>query len=756
MLDVLKKIVQEVSDAKDLASALELIVHNIQRIMQVEVCSVYLFDPRDQRYVLRASEGLNKESINNVRLSYSEGLVGLTVERAEPINLDNASEHKSFKYIKETGEERFRSFMGIPIIHHRKVLGVLVVQQTTPRCFDSNEEAFLVTLSAQLAGVIAHTEATGALGKQKQQNKAANLRFKGLAGSAGVAIGQAVVVTPVANLSSVPDKAAKNIDEEIVNFENALQQVKRDIKIVGCNLAERLRSEEQSLFDVYLNMLDDNLLHTKVINNIVEGNWAQGSLREVITEQVQQFSMMEDPYLRERASDIKDLGRRILSYLQQTTPVSIDFTDNTILIAKELTPAMLGEVPSHKLAGLVSVQGSTNSHVAILARSMGVPAVLGALDLPLVRIDGMELVVDGYSGYIHIQPGEDLLKAYREIVRDEHKQAAELSLLKDLPAETTDGYHLPLWVNTGLIADIARSLQQGAEGIGLYRTEIPFMIREFFPSEKEQMQTYRRQLQAFSPRPVTMRTLDIGGDKALSYFPIKEENPFLGWRGIRVTQDHPEIFLTQIRAMLKANEGYGNLRIMLPMVTDISEVDEANRMIDRAVRELQEEGLQIKRPPVGVMVEVPAAVYQVRRFARRVDFISVGSNDLTQYMLAVDRNNPRVAGLYASFHPAMLKTLLYITTEAHKEDVQVSICGEVASEPGGALLLLAMGYDQLSMNATNLPRIKSAIRSIKKEDAEQLLADVMQMDDAKRIQKLINDRLIALGVSLPTTPVIPV
>ena len=756
MLNVLRKIVQEVSVAPDLEAVLSLIVRRIQRAMVTQVCSVYLYDTSDQCYVLMASEGLNQEAVGSVRLSSAEGLVGMVVERAEPINLENAANHPAFKYVESTGEERFNSFLGVPIIHHRDVLGVLVVQQKKVRRFDESEEAFLVTLSAQLAGAIAHAEATGSLGVMGGQDEVVDLRFEGVAGASGVAIGSATVIAPSADLGSVPDKKAKDVDKEIADFQEALKLVRRDIKVVGRSLAQRLRSEEQALFDVYLRMLDDNALAGEVVARIEQGNWAQGALREVVTEHVRQFSMMDDPYLRERATDIKDLGRRVLAYLQEAAPAVLEFTDATILVADELTPAMLGEVPSEKLVGLVSVHGSSNSHAAILARSMGIPTIMGVVDLPLTRIDGRELILDGYAGRIYVQPGEDLLNAYREIVRGEQEEATELEALKDLPAETTDGFVMPLWVNTALSADVERSLDRGAEGIGLYRTEVPFMIRDFFPSEQDQAETYRKQIEAFAPRPVTMRTLDIGGDKALPYFPIAEENPFLGWRGIRVTLDHPEIFLVQVRAMLKAGEGYDNLRIMLPMVTSVREVEEASKQIDRAVRELQDEGHDIKRPLVGVMVEVPAAVYQVRRFARRVDFISVGSNDLTQYLLAVDRNNPRVAGLYVSYHPAVLKALEYIAREAHKENATVSICGEVASEPGGALLLMAMGYDVLSMNATNLPKVKSAIRSVSRQDADQLLSEVMAMDDADRIQNLINKRLEALGISLPAKPSISI
>ncbi|WP_458576148.1 putative PEP-binding protein [Aliamphritea spongicola] len=271
------------------------------------------------------------------------------------------------------------------------------------------------------------------------------------------------------------------------------------------------------------------------------------------------------------------------------------------------------------------------------------------------------------------------------------------------------------------------------------------MIRDFFPSEQDQTETYRRQLEAFAPRPVTMRTLDVGGDKPLPYFPIEEENPFLGWRGIRITLDHPEIFLVQIRAMLRAAEGLDNLRIMLPMVTSVHEVDEAKSLISQAVSELREEGVKVVQPQIGVMVEVPAAVYQVRRFARRVDFISVGSNDLTQYLLAVDRNNPRVANLYMSYHPAVLRALQFIVQEAHKEEVTVSICGEMAADPGGAVLLMAMGYDMLSMNATNLPRVKYTIRHVTIEQASGLLSTILSMDDADKIHLLIRDTLKKWG-----------
>ncbi len=767
MLSVLRKIVQEVSTAPDLESVLDLIVRRIQRAMRTQVCSIFLFDPVHKRYVLRATQGLNQEAVGKVSLSMTEGIVGQVGQRAEPINLEDASSHPAFHYLQATGEERFHAFLGVPIIHHRAVLGVLVVQQMEHRRFDESEEAFMVTLSAQLAGIIAHAEATGAVnlepvvaGTVTDTETAAPVvhdkRFNGVAAAPGVAIGQVVIATLAAELETVPDKPGRGVERELEDFQAALESVRDDLTTLGNSLAQRLRPEERALFDVYLRMLDDTALRGEIEHRIHQGQWAQGALRDVILTQVQQFSRMEDAYLRERATDVRDLGRRILSYLQESAgPVRIECPDNAILIADELSPAMLGMVPEDKLAGLIAVSGSGNSHAAIMARSIGIPTVMGVVDLPFTRLEGRKVIVDGYSGRVYVNPSDQLVDAFARVIRDEQALAAGLEGLKDLPAETTDGYRMPLWVNTGLVADVTRSLERGAEGIGLYRTEIPFMIRDFFPSEQEQLQSYRNQLEAFAPRPVTMRTLDIGGDKALPYFPIEEDNPFLGWRGIRVTLDHPEIFLVQVRAMLRASEGLNNLRIMLPMVTSIHEVEEALRQIDRAVAELQDEGYEISRPPVGVMVEVPAAVYQVRRFARLVDFISVGSNDLTQYLLAVDRNNPRVAGLYAAYHPAVLRALQYIARETRREGKPVSICGEMAADPGGALLLMAMGYEVLSMNANNLPRVKSAIRGVSLVRAQALLSRVLRMADADEIHQYLRESLKGLGLGQLTRPHLP-
>lgn len=750
---MLRMISQEVNAAKDLPAALAIIVKQVRVAMNSHVCSVYLYESDRDRYLLMATEGLNKRAVGKVSMASNEGLVGLVGSRAETITLEDAMSHPRFLYFPETGEERYASFLGTPIIHHRQVLGVLVVQQKERRQFDEGDEAFLVTMSAQLSGVIAHAEATGSIrGLGKQGKGIQEARFIGVPGAPGAALGTAVVVLPVADLDVVPDKSITNITEQLELFALALESVRADIRRLSARLSDQLRPQERALFDVYLMMLEHTALAGDVIAVIRSGQWAQGALRQVISEHVQRFEHMDDDYLRERASDVKDLGRRLLSYLQQAQQQTFTYPDNTILVSEELSPAMLGEVPAEKLVGLVSVLGSRNSHVAILARAMGIPTVVAAVDLPYTRLDGIELIIDGYHGDVFTNPSALLRQQYAEVVEEERLINKDLDSLRSLPCVTLDGHHLPLWVNTGLLADVKRAQQRGAEGVGLYRSEVAFMGSSRFPSESEQVLMYREQLEAFYPLPVTMRTLDIGGDKPLSYFPIKESNPYLGWRGIRITLDHPEIFLVQVRAMIKASAGLNNLHILLPMISGVHELDDAQHLIHRAWGELINEGVDVQLPQIGVMIEVPSAVYQARELAQMADFFSVGSNDLTQYLLAVDRNNARVAALYDYLHPAVLMALKEVVSAAHAEGKPISICGEMAGDPVAAVLLLAMGFDSLSMNSTHLPKVKWLLRKMTFAHAQELLAEVSLMDNPQLIHSTLNLALGKLGLSKVLNP----
>jgi phosphotransferase system enzyme I (PtsP) len=734
MLNTWRRIVQEVNAAQNLREVLDIATRRTREAIGAEACSIFLVDEERGEYVLMATEGLNKAFINKARLKFGEGLIGLVGERGEPINLEDAPLHSRFRCYPHIGEEHYHAFLGVPLIYYRQLLGVLFVQQREPRKFDDSEESFLLALSMQLATAIAHVPTTGVLWELSDVDIGPKT-FSGLPGGPGIAIGTAVIVYPLADLEAVPDRKISNLEEEVAFFDETVAMTREDIRSLAQSFTLNLPKEEQGIFDAYLRILDSQSFTDKVKAEIQNGIWAQAALKKVIKQYVVQFEAMDDPYLRERAADFKDLGQRILSHLQSTDPKTpFTYPRQTILIGEEVTPSALASLPEDRLVGLVSAKGSNNSHVAILARAMGIPTVMGVNNLPVARLENKELIIDGYYGQVYCSPSPAVREEFERLAREEKELDHELEALRELPAETLDGYSLSLYINTGLISEVGRALGVGAQGVGLYRTEVPFMVRDRFPSEDEQRAIYRQSLQAFAPRPVMMRTLDIGGDKKLSYFPIIEENPFLGWRGIRVTLDHPEIFLVQIRAMLRASQNLGNLHIMLPMVSGIVEVEEAQRLIAQAYSELMEEGEQIKMPSMGIMVEVPSAVYQARELAKRVDFLSVGSNDLIQYLLAVDRNNVRVANLYDGLHPAVLRAMIQVVEGAHQEGKPVCICGEMASDPVAVILLLAMGFDTLSMSATRIPRMKWVIRKFTMARAIRLLDEVLTMDDPIEIR----------------------
>lgn len=754
MLKILKRIVQDVTTASDLTHALSTLVTRVREAISTEAASVYLIDQKHAEYVLIATDGLNKQAENCVRVPLDKGLIGMVGRREEPINIENAHQHLAFHQDALLGEDEFNSFLGVPIIQHRKLYGVLTIQRIEQRCFDDAEEAFLVTLAAQLGGIIAHAEATGELAHLTQvpstkitKAEANQLILNGIGCVPGVAIGSVVVVYPPADIDVVPRRLTDDVEGEIAIFYKALKKARDNMQRLGRRLLTMIDEDEHALFDVYLRILDDDSLGAEVEQEIQrERLTAQAALASVIKHHVQQFESMKDEYLRERASDFRDLGRRVLAELQSSQQEEIIYPKRTVLVGDEITAAVLAEVPAGQLAGIVSAKGSNNSHVTILARALGVPAIMAVRGLQLENLSRRAIVVDGYNGQLIVSPTRTLLAEYKQLAQEEDELNHSLVSLREKPAETTDNYRISLQVNTGLALDSGLSMSVGAEGVGLYRSEIPFMNRDRFPSEDEQYIIYRQLLKAFAPRVVTMRTLDIGGDKVLPYFPIKEDNPYLGWRGIRITLDHPDVFLLQVRAMMRANEDLNNLRIMLPMITSLSEVDEAIQLINQAYLELIEEGIRIEKPPVGVMIEVPSAVYLARALSRRVDFLSVGTNDLTQYLLAVDRNNARVANLYDALHPAMLMALQQIVDGARAGGIEVSVCGEMASDPHAVIILLAMGFNTLSMNSASLPRVKWVVRTFSIAQARRLLADVTKFEHPAEVRAHLQQALIKEGL----------
>ncbi|MES9859963.1 MAG: phosphoenolpyruvate--protein phosphotransferase [Candidatus Thiodiazotropha sp. LLP2] len=745
MLDTLHRIVKEVNAASDLEQALSIIVHQVKRAIDADVCSVYLTDFERRDHVLKATEGLLPGAVGKVRLPYHRGLIGLVCERAEPVNLADAPSHKRYLFTNETGETSYKGFLGVPIIQNRRVLGVLVVRQIEQRSFDDNEVTFLFTLAAQLAGAITHAQASGNLVTQSDLSPPKRF-LQGRPGAPGVSLGTAVVVYPPADLEAVPDKPAKDMEKEEDAFRTAVAAVVQDLMAIEDRFEESLPAEDRALFDAWLMMLGSDSLIGNTIRLIKQGNWAPGALRQTFQEHAKVFENMEDIYLRERASDVLDLGRRILMHLQQKVNLLDEYPENTILVGDEVSAMQLAEVPRERLVGVVSVRGASFSHVAILARALEVPAVMGLSNLPVSRMDGRYLIIEGYLGRVYVSPAPSVVDEYRRLASEDRALFQELQADKDLPCETTDGRRIPLYLNTGLLSELSSHGAVESEGVGLYRTELPFMVRDSFPGEDVQVANYRRVLETFHPRPVTIRTLDIGGDKPLPYFPVVESNPFLGWRGIRISLDHPEIFITQVRAILRAAIGLNNLRLLLPMISHVQEVDDAMLLIQRAHDELLEEGFEVVMPKVGVMIEVPAAVYQVEALAQRIDFLSVGTNDLTQYLLAVDRNNSHVADIYNDLHPAVLRALIQIVNGASEYGKEVSVCGELAGNPAAAVLLLGMGVDSLSMNGGSLLRVKWVLRSFSSARARELLQTALRCEQAGEVTNLLGNALEDMGL----------
>ena len=742
MIHRLQSIVQEVNRAPDIDTALVLITESLIKDLNAQACSIFLAEENNPGVlVLQANSGLNPAIIGKVKRKLGQGLIGTIAERAEAFNLLDAPSHKKFMLAPDSGEVDYPVLLGVPIIAHRDVLGVISVQRAHD-AFNEDEEAYLTTLAAQLATSLERADSKGRVSADTSTHM-----LKGVAGAPGMAIGVAIVLTRGVNFEAVPDKKTDDIDGELESFREAVRKVCAELTEQAEKMRKSLPEEECALFIAYAQMLSGGSLIEDTEQSINAGNWAPSSWRDTIEQHAYVFSQMEDSYLAERANDIRDLGLRVLRKLMLEQSTYIEFPDQTILVGDEVTATDLADVPLDCLSGIVSAHGSSSSHVAILAHALGIPAVMGVPNLPIKQLDGVNLVVDGYNGSAFINPDNSILAEYRQYIKEEAAIEQDLLVLKNQPAVTTDNHPVSLLVNSGLMADFTPSLRSGAEGVGLYRTEIPFQIRDRFPSEEEQYAIYKAVLQTFKGMPVVLRTLDVGGDKPLSYFPIREANPFLGWRGIRITLDHPEIFLTQVRAMIRANIGVNNLEILLPMITGKGELEEALLLINRVRDEIEEEsGKKIWLPKIGAMIEVPSAVYQIEDICSLVDFISIGTNDLTQYLLAVDRNNENVADLYSALHPAVLKALCQIVKGAAISNTPVTVCGELAGDPIGVMALLGMGIDSLSMSVGSLLRAKKVIVSFSHAELSQLLQRALTLSDPHTIREMYAGELNERGL----------
>ncbi|WP_407247094.1 phosphoenolpyruvate--protein phosphotransferase [Klebsiella pneumoniae] len=714
MLTRLREIVEKVASAPRLNEALDILVTDVCQAMETEVCSVYLADNDRRCYYLMATRGLKKPRGRTVALAFDEGLVGLVGRLAEPINLADAQKHPSFKYIPAVKEDRFRAFLGVPIIQRRQLLGVLVVQQRELRQFDESEESFLVTLATQMAAILSQSQLNALFGQYRQT------RIRALPASSGVAIAEGWMDVSLPLMEQVYEASTLDTASERERLTGALEEAANEFRRYSKRYAAGAQKETAAIFDLYSHLLSDARLRRELFAEVDKGAVAEWAVKKIIEKFAEQFAALSDGYLKERAGDLRTLGQRLLFHLDDSIQGPNTWPARIILVADELSATTLAEVPQDRLAGVVVRDGAANSHAAIMVRALGIPTVMGA-DIQPSLLHGHTLIVDGYRGELLVDPEPVLLQEYQRLISEENElsRLAEDDLQR--ASELKSGERVKVMLNAGLSPEHEEKLGSFVDGIGLYRTEIPFMLQSGFPSEEEQVAQYQGMLQMFNSKPVTLRTLDIGADKQLPYMPISEENPCLGWRGIRITLDQPEIFLIQVRAMLRANAATGNLSILLPMVTSLEEVDEARRLIDRASREVEEMiGYAIPRPRLGVMLEVPSMVFMLPQLASRIDFISVGTNDLTQYLLAVDRNNTRVASMYDSLHPAVLRALAMIAHDAERLGIDLRLCGEMAGDPMCVTILIGLGYRHLSMNGRSVARVKYLLRRIDIEEAQEL------------------------------------
>lgn len=750
MLDALRQITQELNQASSLDGALAIVVHRVKEFLAVDVCSVYLVDASGERCILMATDGLDPKAVGRIQFGQCEGLVGLVLESGQSLSLTNAQQHPRFRYCPEYGEEAYHAFLGVPVVHHRRPLGVLSVRQTNDRTFTGVEEAFLLTIAGELAGpsYAATIDATNLTGRDTVHTASI---LTGIKAAPGACIGIAVLPSPAAELENVPDRSVDDPEAEGALFRQAVAEVQLELRASGERMAARMPTEAHAMFQIYTALLDDENMFANTINRIRAGSWAPGALRATIAEHAEAFERMDDPYLTARAEDIRGLGRRVLLRLQSRNAEPRQYPAQCVLVGEEISIARIADVPIEQLVGIVCTRGSAFSHAAILARTLRIPAVMGIGNVSFPQLEGRDLLVDGYQGRVFIEPSAVVRDGFEQLIKYQADLAKDLDTLRDLPAETPDGARVSLQANAGLLSDLVPASHAGAEGIGLFRTEFTFMVRDAFPDEGDQTQIYSNVLAAFAPRPVTMRSLDVGGDKVLPYYPVAEDNSLLGWRGIRLTLDNPGIFLTQLRAMLRANAEHGNLRLLLPMIAACKEVDDTRALVERAYSELVQAGQTARRPPLGVMLEVPSALYQIADLAKRVDFFSIGTNDLTQYLLAVDRNNARIASRFDCLHPAVLRAIDRAVREARECGKPLSICGEMAGEPTSAILLMGMGVDTLSMASPSLPRVKQALRTFTRAHAQELLAAALCADNPGDVHRMLNDAFEQVGLSSPHT-----
>lgn len=691
---------------------LDRIVQLIARGMVAEVCSVYVLRPGDI-LELFATEGLRKDAVHRTRLRLGEGLVGDIAAYARPLALADAQSHPQFAYRPETGEEIFHSLLGVPILRGGRVLGVLIVQNQNERSYAEDEAETLETI----AMVVAELVAGGDLIQQAElaATKAplgAPSRLNGTRLNGGLGFGPALLhrrgATVIQTVSEDPEQELERLTTAVASMRNALDTMlaSYDAETDG---------EHLDILQTYRMIADDRGWSSRIREAVRSGLTAEAAVSKVLNDTRARMQKVNDPYIRERLMDLDDLGYRLLQHLTGESGASAGLggAEGFILIARSMGPAELLDYDRSRLRGLIVEEGSYNSHVAIVARALDIPVVGGVRFVFSQVEEGAPVLVDGDSGVVVIRPGAEFQARVQESIESRARRRDELKAIRHLPAVTRDGTEVSLMINGGLLIDLENLNEIGADGIGLLRTEIAFMLHPTFPNVVEQRKVYSRIFDAAGDLPVVFRTLDIGGDKLLPYFSgTEDENPAMGWRAMRIALDRPGMLCRQLRALIEAASGK-DLRIMFPMVSEVAEFDAARALVDRELDQAQLRGVEMpKTIKIGAMLEVPSLYFQMQSLLERVDFLSVGSNDLLQFLFASDRGNPQVGERYDTLSPALLRMLRDVVRMCEAADVPVSLCGEMAGEPLEAMALLGIGMKQLSMNANAVGRIRMMTRSL--------------------------------------------
>ncbi|MBB4305579.1 phosphotransferase system enzyme I (PtsP) [Rhodobium orientis] len=715
---------EEISPQERLDKIVVLIAAN----MVAEVCSIYLLRA-DRQLELFATEGLNRTAVHRTSLRLGEGLVGLIAAEAEPLNLTDASTHPSFAYKPETGEEIYHSFLGVPVLRAGQTLGVLVVQNRAKRTYTDEEIEALQTTAMVIAEMVAAREPGAMFPQANQLDARRTMQIEGQPLADGVGLGKVVLHEPRVVVTNL---IAEDANTELDRLEAAVDKLRLSLDRMLASRDVAHHGEHRDVLEAYRMFANDRGWVRRIEEAIGNGLTAEAAVEKVQNDTRARMMRQTDPYLRERLHDIDDLTNRLLRELVGV-PLSIsakDLPKDAIIVARNMGAAELLDYERDRVRGLVFEEAGPTSHATIIARALGIPAVGQVAGVTSLCESGDSIIADGGSGIVQLRPPTDVQNAYAEKVRFRARRQAQYKRLRHRPSVTLDGEEISLMLNAGLTVDLPHLEEAGAAGIGLFRTEIPFMVAQTFPRMREQTGLYESVISAAGERPVVFRTLDIGGDKVLPYLrAVQEENPAMGWRAVRLGLDRPALLRTQQRALLRASAGR-RLRLMFPMVTETGEFEQARAILERDKLHLQKHGHDIPAEiKLGTMIEVPSLLFELDELFRIVDFASVGSNDLFHFLTATDRGNPRVAERYDAMSAPFLRVLKTIVDRAAVADVPLSICGEMAGRPLEAMALIALGYRTLSMSPSAIGPVKAMLRKLK---ANELRARLLPRLEAGR------------------------